>query len=321
MPGGGFVNLDFFERMGSSPDVTLVSILGEGSFHQVHGGTTTNAGDVGERRDLIAEYNQHYLERRGRGYHSPTKPFHYVGSLTPAARRTRARLLGAPAFFRPAAGEGPDARPAEPLPIPDDLRHSFVEAYWNSREWKETRWLGKWTAKAPSDLVAYQDLIVRARPDWIVETGTGGGGRAFFLATICDLVGHGRVVSIGDEDVPALAEHDRITYIRRSPLDEAAAEEVRALVGDQPNAAVILGAQNRERLMRLRDRYAPLVPVGSYLVFEDTILNGHPVWAGFGPGPAEAARETVKVGEFQPDPALERFGMTFNPGGFLKRVR
>jgi hypothetical protein len=50
-------------------------------------------------------------------------------------------------------------------------------------------------------------------------------------------------------------------------------------------------------------------------------LNGHPVWAGFGPGPWEAAKKLVDSGEFDRDPALERFGATFNAGGFLKRVK
>ena len=48
MPGGGYANLDLFERLG---DVARTSpwstILGEGTFHQVHGGTTTNV----RRRD------------------------------------------------------------------------------------------------------------------------------------------------------------------------------------------------------------------------------------------------------------------------------
>ena len=46
LPGGGFANLDFFERMTTSPRINLVTILGEGSFHQVHGGTTTNAPEA-----------------------------------------------------------------------------------------------------------------------------------------------------------------------------------------------------------------------------------------------------------------------------------
>lgn len=40
--GGGFANLDFYRRVVESPQVTLVHLLGEGTFHQFHGGTTTN---------------------------------------------------------------------------------------------------------------------------------------------------------------------------------------------------------------------------------------------------------------------------------------
>ena len=49
MPGGGYANLDLFERLAVTPGVTLATILGEGSFHQVHGGTTTNQPDADER--------------------------------------------------------------------------------------------------------------------------------------------------------------------------------------------------------------------------------------------------------------------------------
>src|SRR5947209_1908246 len=37
-PGGGLVNLDFFQRALSRPDLEYVLLLGEGTFHQVHGG-------------------------------------------------------------------------------------------------------------------------------------------------------------------------------------------------------------------------------------------------------------------------------------------
>jgi cephalosporin hydroxylase len=154
----------------------------------------------------------------------------------------------------------------------------------------------------------------------VVETGTGGGGRALFCASICELIGHGRVLSIGDDEVPTLAEHDRITYLRRDPNDHAAELEVRELLGDRPRALLILAAAGRDRQLEVFERYAPLVPVGSYVVLEDTIVNGHPVWPGFGPGPSEAARELLRAGEFEPDPELERYALTFNPGGFLRRV-
>ena len=67
--------------------------------------------------------------------------------------------------------------------------------------------------------------------------------------------------------------------------------------------------------------YSPLVPVGGYVVIEDTIVNGHPVWPGFGPGPAEAVRAIVgRRDDFRSDRALENYGPTFNSKGYLQRV-
>ena len=168
--------------------------------------------------------------------------------------------------------------------------------------------------------MAYQELIARVRPDCIIETGTGGGGRAFFLATICDLIDHGRVISVDDYPVPKLVQHPRIEYIRNDPAEADAAAMVRALAGERPHALLILGAAKLSRLMTLYEEYGALVPVGSYVILEDTILNGNPVWTGFGPGPREAARRIVDGGEFERDSEPERYALTFNPGGFLKRV-
>lgn len=42
-PGGGLVNHDTYARACSLPDSELVVLLGEGTFHQVHGGVATNA--------------------------------------------------------------------------------------------------------------------------------------------------------------------------------------------------------------------------------------------------------------------------------------
>ena len=63
------------------------------------------------------------------------------------------------------------------------------------------------------------------------------------------------------------------------------------------------------------------MPVGSYVVVEDTILEGNPVWPHFGPGPAAAVQQAVSDGKFVPDHSFERFALGFNVGGFLKRVR
>jgi len=53
-PGGGLVNLDFYQRALALPQTNLVTLLGEASFHQVHGGVTTRPGDTWS--PLEAEY-------------------------------------------------------------------------------------------------------------------------------------------------------------------------------------------------------------------------------------------------------------------------
>ena len=69
--------------------------------------------------------------------------------------------------------------------------------------------------------------------------------------------------------------------------------------------------------------YAPLVSRGSYLIVEDTNVNGHPVLKDFGPGPAEAVEEFLaEQSDFFVDRAREKYFLTFNPKGYLfKRLR
>ena len=205
--------------------------------------------------------------------------------------------------------------------MPEDLRTDFIDAYWRSKEWQQTPWLGRWTGRPASDLMAYQELITGVRPDFIIETGTGGGGRAFFLATICDLLDHGRVISIDDYEAPHLVEHPRIEYVRRNPADAETAAAVRELVGEGARVLAIFAAAKMSQLMALYEHYGPLVPLGSYLVFEDMILNGHPVWAGFGPGPWEAAKKLVDSGRVRPRPGAGTIRGHLQRGGFLKRVK
>jgi cephalosporin hydroxylase len=67
---------------------------------------------------------------------------------------------------------------------------------------------------------------------------------------------------------------------------------------------------------------APLVTPGCYLVVEDTIVNGNPVLPDFGPGPAEAVARylALEPSLFVVDRDREKFRLTFNPGGYLRRI-
>lgn len=64
--GGGLVNLDILARACELPRVQVVSLLGEGTFHQIHGGVTTN--NPGSRWD---EFHAEYVTIRGHSYSEP----------------------------------------------------------------------------------------------------------------------------------------------------------------------------------------------------------------------------------------------------------
>jgi GT2 family glycosyltransferase len=80
LPGGGFLNLDLFSRCTEHPGAQVYVLLGEGSFHQMHGGTTTNA----PRHDVAASieaYRLDYERIRSRPYRVPNVPLEFFGSL------------------------------------------------------------------------------------------------------------------------------------------------------------------------------------------------------------------------------------------------
>jgi len=67
--------------------------------------------------------------------------------------------------------------------------------------------------------------------------------------------------------------------------------------------------------------FAPYVGLGSYMIVEDTNINGHPAYASFGEGPFEAVEEFLRKNQnFAVDQSREKFLMTFNPRGYLKRI-
>jgi cephalosporin hydroxylase len=254
----------------------------------------------------------------------PEKPIHFVGGFhTDFAKRSRGRRMTARAFDIDPRIEGDDGpAPSAPVPVPDDLRDAFTVAHFRSLAWRDTRWLGHAVPTAATDLMTYQEILAEVRPDWVIETGTMTGGRAWFLATICELLGHGQVISIARRQPDGRPEHPRLRYVAAAPHTPEARERVCGIVGRDPHALVILGSRTRRDPTRREfESFAPLVPVGSYVIVEHTVLKGLPVDASFGPGPHDALRRLMNLhGEFLADSTRERHALTFNQGGFLRRI-
>lgn len=80
MPGGGLVNLDFYKRAVEHPGSTLIYLAGEGCFHQLHGGVTTDKRQQGHS---FEELNEEYSRLRGEGFTAPMVQPVLYGRLNP----------------------------------------------------------------------------------------------------------------------------------------------------------------------------------------------------------------------------------------------
>jgi cephalosporin hydroxylase len=190
--------------------------------------------------------------------------------------------------------------------------------------WESVSWLGVETLKCPLDLWIYQELIFQTKPEVIVETGVYAGGSTLYLASICDLVGTGRVLACDislDPVTRRTREHPRVQLIEGSSVDPA----IHSAIADQcrgRRTMVVLDSDHSCRhVLEELNLYAPLVTPGCYLICEDTNVNGHPVYADHGPGPFEAVKEFLRQNRaWSPDITCERLLVTFNPSGYLRRV-
>ena len=83
-PGGGLVNLDFFRQAVTNPKLRPMLLLGEGSFHQFHGGVATN---VRREEHPFEQFQQEYRSIRGSSYQVPDYSPVYFGSLSEYSRQ------------------------------------------------------------------------------------------------------------------------------------------------------------------------------------------------------------------------------------------
>lgn len=79
-PGGGLVNLDFFNRAHQLPGVAPVMLLGEATFHQFHGGVATNVPLQEHPWERMAA---EYKAIRGVDFAPLAGRPHYMGWLSP----------------------------------------------------------------------------------------------------------------------------------------------------------------------------------------------------------------------------------------------
>lgn len=209
-----------------------------------------------------------------------------------------------------------------------DLAERFQAAYYDSGIWKDTRWLGIPSEQAPTDNWSMQDIISEVRPDYIVETGTFHGGTTLYYALVLSTLNpNGRVITIDVE--PHIADASQspiwkqhVEMIVGSSVDPAVTAHIAQEVRGKKVLVTLDSLHTRDHVLKEMEIYSNLVSPGSYMVVQDTNINGHPVLPGWGPGPNEAVQEFFKThNNFVVDRSREKYLLTFYPGGWLKRIK
>lgn len=204
----------------------------------------------------------------------------------------------------------------------------FQKLWFESDDtWRANRWLGVPTAQNPLDVWVTQEIFWEVKPDLVIEAGTLMGGSALLWATILDQIHDDfRVVTVDVKDRTHFARsrelwREHVTFLEGSSTDPEIVEEIARIAEGRRVLVVLDSLHTREHVLAELHAYAPLVPVGSYLVVQDSFVNGHPLEPDWGPGPYEAIDAFLEeTDDFVPDRSRERLFMTYNPRGFLKRV-
>lgn len=219
---------------------------------------------------------------------------------------------------------------------------SFMQASINMRYSYNFSWLSRPIIQYPQDIIALQEIIWRARPTLIIETGIAHGGSLILSASmlalleLSGLIEKGQVlgidIDIRDHNRTAIESHPlakRITMIGGSSIDKTVVNQIRDIAGNHTTVMVILDSNHtHDHVLAELNAYAPLVSKNSYCVVFDTIIEDLPVdtypdrpW-GRGDNPKTAVWEYLKTHpEFQIDTAIQnKLLITVAPDGYLKRV-
>lgn len=216
------------------------------------------------------------------------------------------------------------------LQLPLEKQHELMKLFHELPVWEHTWFHNVRIIKSPLDLWMMQQIIYEVRPDFVVETGTWYGGSALYFANVLHGMGleRSRVVTVDIQDVTneGASAHalwkKYVDFYHGSSTDPGIVSAIAKKVRGQKVFVTLDSNHTMQHVLQELRMYAPMVSRGSYLIVEDTHLDGVPTHPEQGPGPMAAVQRFLKEGgskDFEQDFSREAFLMTFQPGGWLRR--
>lgn len=211
-----------------------------------------------------------------------------------------------------------------------EVTKAWIRVGWDTKYVYGFTWLGRPIIQLPDDMIRLQEVIYRVQPDVILETGIAHGGSLIYSASLCQMMGKGRVIGVDIEIRPhnrkAIESHSLSSYITMFEGSSTAPEVVKQ-VRDQikPGETVIAfldSCHTKDHVLDELNAYGPLITPGSYIVAMDGIMQDvvgaprtSPDWITN--NPQTAVDEYLKA---HPEFVLEEPVFPFNEGLVTDRV-
>lgn len=210
------------------------------------------------------------------------------------------------------------------------VSQAWLRAGWDTKYVYSFTWLGRPIIQLPEDILRLQEVICQLQPDLIIETGIAHGGSLVFCASLCKLLGKGRVVGVDIDIRPpnraAIEAHPLSGLISLIEGDSTALEVVHRVQTEVKAGETVLvlldSCHSRAHVLAELEAYSVLVSPGSYIVAMDGIMEDlvdaprtKPDWSWN--NPQQAVREFLSR---HPDFVLDEPPFLFNEGMITERI-
>jgi cephalosporin hydroxylase len=230
---------------------------------------------------------------------------------------------------------------------------SFLQSSVDAKYSYNFSWLGRPIIQYPQDILTFQEIIWRTKPDIIIETGIAHGGSLILSASLlamidmCEAIERkidfnpnipqrlvvGVDIDIRKHNRVEIEAHplsNRIKMFEGSSIDPAIVEKVKKEVRKDKKVLVCLDSNHtHDHVLKELQYYAPLVSLDSYCIVFDTLIEDMPAgtypdrpW-GKGNNPKTALMEwLINNEDFIVDDMIDAKSIiSVASGGFLKRVK
>jgi len=211
----------------------------------------------------------------------------------------------------------------------EKLQALYLREYCERQLWRNVRWNGVEFWQIPEDIVALEAAIHQSKCDVVVESGVNAGGGLEFYSTLLASNPKGLVIGIDvfvdRAGVVADRHPGRVRLVCGNSINPETVQAVKGMIEGRRTLVVLDSDHAAAHVAKELELYAPLVSNGSYMVvFDGAIKDLVGVWQM----PVDAATNNPETAvarflpahpEFERDYSKNWYGMTWAPGGFLRK--